>query len=165
MADEASSHAAIAERGEFMLFAGLFFGGRDLASQPSHYLSVADFAKHTQEEHDAHHVPQDDKMEGRPRAPATLAQWVKQAQNQARCFSLVYGWEHYDERMRAIARFEEMAEEHSHPHLSPRADPRLVRGAQLEVAGGHPRALPAHPSAGPEGVAPPRDARVPRLHA
>ncbi|CAK0902505.1 unnamed protein product, partial [Prorocentrum cordatum] len=93
--------------------AGLYFGARDQHSLLPHYLSVADFPKHSQEEHDNHVVPQDDRLEARPRAPATLAQWVKQAQNHARCFALIYGWEHYQERADAIEKLEKLAEEDS----------------------------------------------------
>ena len=60
---------------------------------PPHALSAADFPTVRAEAFDEHVVPTDTKLETRPRAPTVYLQWVRQAENMAHAFALVYGRE------------------------------------------------------------------------
>ena len=86
-------------------------GGKTHKDLPSHALSVADWPKSTVEAFDSHSVPQDDKMEQRPRFPYNLSLWVKQAKNRCLAESLVYGAEHLQERLDCVAALERLSEE------------------------------------------------------
>ena len=57
------------------------WGGRDVAHAPSWSLTAADFPKMTQEAFDAWIPPTDNKRENRPKAPQTLAAWIKNTDN------------------------------------------------------------------------------------
>ena len=110
--------------------AGLYFGGKSSDTAPAHHLTVADFQKASQEDMDRWSVAGDDKMEARPRAPTTSAQWVKQGMAEAKVFALVYGWEHLAEREEALRVLERLSDE------DPDVFPRFLVGTKSSSGAG-----------------------------
>ena len=68
----------------------------------------------TQEGFDDFVPTSDQKREKRPKAPQTMAQWVKCADNGIRAFALVYGREHADERLAVRRHLEQLHEQNHH---------------------------------------------------
>ena len=92
---------------------GAYLGGRSHLDKdtPDYHLTAADYTRSTQEEQDLFVVSVGDKADGKPKFPTTLAQWVKNCCCEALVVGLLYGWEHYEPRMRAIREFERLTEE------------------------------------------------------
>ncbi len=89
-------------------------GGRSHEGTPEWSINVSDFWPVTQEDFDDFVPAAVHKREKRPRAPHTMAQWAKCADNQIRDFALVYGDEHAAERYSVRRLFEQWNEGNHH---------------------------------------------------
>ena len=69
-------------------------GGKLKDDMPTHHLSVADFVKADPEEIEAFVVPTENKLEARPRAPATIDRWRRQVFVQITVLQKVCAEEH-----------------------------------------------------------------------
>ena len=83
---------------------------------PLHALSAADFPTVRAEAFDEHVVPADTKLEARPRAPTVYLQWVRQAENMAHAFALVYGHEYREPIMRFLRHLQHLREGNDHQY-------------------------------------------------
>ena len=91
-------------------------GGRGVAHVPPNALSAADFPTVRAEAFDEHVVPTDTKLETRPRAPTVYLQWVRQAENMAHAFALVYGREYREPILRFLRHFQHLHEANDHQY-------------------------------------------------
>lgn len=94
--------------------ASLSFGGKDTRALPDHCLSAADFPLTSEEDFDRYTGTVDQKLEKRPKHPASLAQWYRNALRQAWAFSCVMGTEHYGAVEAAATYLLKLGEEHSY---------------------------------------------------
>ena len=92
------------------------WGGRGVAHVPLHALSAADFPTVRAEAFDEHVVPADTKLEARPRAPTVYLQWVRQAENMAHAFALVYGHEYREPITRFLRHLQHLHEGNDHQY-------------------------------------------------
>ena len=84
---------------------------------PPHVVSAADFPTVRAEACDEHVVPADTKLETRPRAPTVYLQWVRQAENMAHAFALVYGREYREPILRFLRHLQHLrgGNDHQYP--------------------------------------------------
>eukprot|EP00972_Heterocapsa_arctica_P074584 11007249-Heterocapsa_arctica.AAC.1 len=94
--------------------ASFSWGGRGVDHVPLHALSAADFPTVRSEAFDDHSVPTDVKLETRPRTPPTYLQWIRQAQNMAKAFSLAYGQEYEVTLLKFLRHLQGLHEENDH---------------------------------------------------
>ena len=83
---------------------------------PPHALSAADFPTVRAEAFDEHVVPTDTKLETRPKAPTVYLQWVRQAENMAHAFALVYGREYREPIFRFLRHLQHLHEGNDHQY-------------------------------------------------
>ena len=91
--------------------ASLSFGGKDTRALPDHCLS---FPLTSEEDFDRFVGTTDQKLEKRPKHPASLAQWYRNALRQAWALSCVMGTEHYGAIESAATHLLKLGEEHSY---------------------------------------------------
>ena len=83
---------------------------------PPHAPSAADFPTVRAEAFDEYVVPTDTKLEARPRAPTVYLQWVRQAENMAHAFALVYGQEYREPILRFLRHLQHLHEASDHQY-------------------------------------------------
>ena len=91
--------------------AAFAWGGKNQKDLPSWSLSAADFPVTREEGFDSYVMPADLKLEGRPRAPHSVAVWKRQCENEIEVWCHTMGQEHREERLLALQTLEKAHEE------------------------------------------------------
>ncbi|CAE7689640.1 unnamed protein product [Symbiodinium sp. CCMP2592] len=91
---------------------GLCVGGK--GNIPEYSLTTGDFPATSEAEFDSYSVPGDIKLEKKPRAPATLTLWYRNALRQCWALACIFGVQHYGGWERAASGLLRMAEETAH---------------------------------------------------
>ncbi|CAE7617473.1 kptA [Symbiodinium sp. CCMP2592] len=91
---------------------GLCVGGK--GNIPEYSLTTGDFPATSEAEFDSYSVPGDIKLEKKPRAPATLTLWYRNALRQCWALACIFGVQHYGGWERAASSLLRMAEETAH---------------------------------------------------
>ena len=110
--------------------ASLRWGGRDHVSAPDYCITAACFPATSEEQFDSYRQAKDHKVETRPRHPATLSEWYRQALRESWAWSCVYGEEHYAGQEAAAAQLLALSERSSHAW-----PPHIVFGVWCELRG------------------------------